>query len=142
MKRLKRRLNRFYNRAKINNSRESWSNFRHERNQYTNEVKKCKLEFEMKMVDDLSSACLNSKTYFKLAKEVFCQKGNSSISPIQSETGSILFNDFGKACTFNYFFAKASYLDNSNAETPEISEPEDGIKIHYCTTNQRSIIDT
>ena len=83
LRRLRRKVNRLHNQAKLNNSTDSWSRFRHERNHYTNEVHRCKLDYDKHKFEKLNSNNINPKTYYKMVKNCLNQSGNSAIPPIE-----------------------------------------------------------
>ena len=149
LRRLKRKLNRIHIQTKLTNTGEVWAKFRHERNHYTNEVKRCKYEFEQKKIDALNNTSVSSKTYFKLAKELFSEASDSSIPPLVTIGDTIIVDDHDKACAFNEFFSKASNIDDSIAILPENIEPIDGISLltdisitEQEIMDQLSILDT
>ena len=127
LRRLKRRVNRYHKLAKISKTDENWGKFRHERNHYINEVNRCKKEFDTKHLQEIDNADVNSKTYYKLSKELLRTSNDISIPPMLSEDGSIIVGDLEKATAFNKFFANASVLDDSEAILPQNSDPYPGV---------------
>ena len=129
LRRLKRKLNKTHGRAKLQNCVDIWERYRDQRNVYFREVKRCKNEYLTKIYAHIDSSNINSKTYFKLAKETFGFKGksNSEIPPIVLDDNTILTNDLDKAEAFNNFFTSASKLDTSKASLPVDSDPLPGI---------------
>ena len=132
LRRLKRKINRLFKKAKSQNSTIQWDNYKHERNFYFREVNRCKLEYFNKKYDLLNNEVLNPKSYFKLAKSTFGFTCNSSnvIPPLFSGNGHILTNDLDKASAFNNFFAEASNLNDSNASVPADTSVLPGISKH------------
>lgn len=127
LRRLKRKLNRFHQNAKISNTMENWARFRHERNHYINEVKRCKEDFDNKKYQSINNANPNSKTYYNLTKQLVGPFKDNSLPPMLSEGNNLIVSDIEKASAFNAFFAKASALDDSEALLPQNCEPYIGI---------------
>ena len=129
LRRLKRQLNRLHRKTKTLNTIIAWDHYKMKRNFYFREVKRCKTEFCEQFYESFDDQLLSPKQYYAVAKKLFPFKGTNSdsIPSLFDEKGSIISNDFDKACAFNNYFSKASYLEVSNACLPNDDNPFPGI---------------
>ena len=117
LRRLRRKLNRTHAKAKRYNSVDYRAKFRHERNFYTNEIHRCKQEFDNKHLDSLNSKELSKKSFFKITKSIMKGEIENKIPSIYNNN-NVINKDLEKAELFNTYFASASKLDDSTATLP------------------------
>ena len=118
LRRLCRKRRRLHKIAKHLNTPNSWAAFRKCRNQYFNEVKEAKLDYENNKYSSLAKECTSSKKYWSIMRKLLkSNDGYETIPPIETDT-EIITDDLDKANAFNDFFLKASSLDNFAKETP------------------------
>ena len=118
LRRLCRKKDRLFKRAKQINSPDSWNKYRLARNKYFNEVSEAKKAFDCSKYKKLVDENNSSKKWWSILKQV--QKSNEiieTIPPLDSG-GEILTDSLEKARAFNSFFQRASSLDDSNAALP------------------------
>ena len=118
LRQMKRKLNRLHERAKLHNTTDLWSQFRHHRNVYIREVQKAKKECTDKRFSDINEYNISAKRFFGFAKECFSKSKDNSMPPIITDDGDIIVNDCDKASHFNNFFASSSRINESSGSLP------------------------
>ena len=125
IKRLIRKRNRLYKKAKKNNNPVHWEKYRRIRNNVVSNLRKSKQKYYSSLAEKVNSSDHNnSKLWWKIVKQFLQdQKALSSEFPPIKEGDNLATGDADKAELFNDFFAKQCSLHTENAEPPEISYP-------------------
>ena len=108
-----------YKTTKSNNTATTWENYRIIRNEYFNEIKTAKKNFDDCKLKSLAEKKNSPKQWWSLIKQV--QQSNScneGIPPLEVND-QILTDDKDKANAFNTFFLDASTIDDTNAALPD-----------------------
>ena len=115
--RKRKRLHRRYNRTPNNHL---WENYKLIRNQITTEIRKSKTEYFEKVDKLLSSNNCNTKTFWKLSKQVLNLKPSSTI-PTLVTNNNYAETDFHKANMLNEYFASQTVVNDSNKQLPPLA---------------------
>ncbi len=78
LRKLIRKRNRIHKQAKTVNNEQAWYKFRKIRNEVTSLLRKCKLEYKNKIIEQINDNNVTAKTWFKLAKKLTDKKCSSS----------------------------------------------------------------
>lgn len=111
-----------HKKAKSLNNETAWVTFRQFRNEVTKQIRKAKSEYQNKLIDKMKSSNTNTKTWFKLAKQINNKQKHSTI-PTLLHNGSTANTEQEKAELLNNFFCSQSSLDDSNHPLPDLPEP-------------------
>ena len=115
--RKRKRLHRRYNRTPNNHL---WENYKLIRNQITTDIRKSKTEYFEKVDKLLSSNNCNTKTFWKLSKQVLNLKLSSTI-PTLVTNNNYAETDFHKANMLNEYFASQTVVNDNNKQLPPLA---------------------
>ena len=71
LRKLIRQRKRLHKKAKSLNTEITWSRFRTKRNEVTKAIKKAKVDYKKKIIENINDNTLNSKNWFKLTKSYY-----------------------------------------------------------------------
>ena len=141
LRRLCRKKNNFHNNAKHSNTYQDWLKFTTIRNLYFSEVKRLKTEFDQQKYQALAMNKKSSKKWWSLIKKVQNSNDNFEVIPPIETNSDILTRDKDKAEAFNVFFSKASELDDSNAQLPNITRVLEINNLNSLIISKEDIVD-
>ena len=119
LRRLCRRKNRLYHKAKEQGTEEAWGQYRAVRNEYFSKISEAKESHDKEKYKFLINEKNSSKEWWKVIKEILkASTQPDSIPPIEVD-GNIITDDKEKASAFNNFFLESSFLDDSKATLPD-----------------------
>ena len=128
--------NKIHKRAKQQNTEAAWSNFRKSRNKVTYSIRKAKETYEIKLINQINTSNISSKTWFKLVKNI-TNKQTKSIIPTLIVNKTTASTDQEKTEMLNNYFCQQSTLPdekyqplpnlpNANSVLPELTiSPQD-----------------
>lgn len=135
IRKLIRKRKRLYRKAKKTNGQLIWHEFRKPRNSVTNEIRKSKQNYFNKLTEELNREKINSKSFWKISKQLLkLDLSSSSVPPLQVN-GEILEIDLDKATALNDYFASQSTVDDTNRTLPPVNP------INYHTLDSIAISD-
>lgn len=112
--------NKIHQTAKSTNTESSWEEFRRIRNATTSIIRKSKAEHQSKIIKQINTENIQTKTWFKLANKLNNKKSKSSVIPTLFHNGIEASSDADKAELLNSFFCSQSTLDDGNHPIPTI----------------------
>lgn len=135
IRKLIRKRKRLHRKAKKTNDQLIWQNFRKTRNSVTNEIRKSKQNYYNKLTEELNKEKINTKSFWKISKQLLkLDLSSSSVPPLQVN-GEILETDSDKATALNDYFASQSTVDDTNRTLPPVNP------INYHTLDSIAISD-
>ena len=141
LRRLLRRKNKLYKKAKHSKLQQDWENFNRARNDYFSEIKQAKCTYDQQKYQLLANENKASKKWWSLIKKVQCSNDNYEVVPPIETENAILTKDKDKAEAFNEFFAKASQIDDSNAQLPDAGRILDINNLTSLSVTKQDIVD-
>ena len=140
LRRLRRRRDRLFRRAKRSNSAETWHLFRASRNTYVHAIKIAKEDYLRRQIEQLN-CCDSSKSWWLTMKGLTnFKRNNYSIPALNATGGNIITSPTEKAQYFNSYFLKNCSINSSSGRLPdECIEP--AVKLENVSLTQRDILD-
>ncbi len=119
LRRLKRKVNRLYHKARKSCLTSDWANYKEVLNQYNHDLEASENEYNDNLCNKLKFSDLTSpRQWWSIAKNFLGYKKNSSMPPI-SDGQTEYYSNSDKANAFNAFFLSHSNLDTSQATLPD-----------------------
>ncbi len=129
IRKLLRKRKKAHKKAKLANTESAWSEFRKLRNEVTKLIRKCKSEYEAKIIEKVNDPNTTAKDWFKLAKQLK-SKNKSTTIPTLIDDGNEAISDEDKTELLNKFFSKQSTIDDSLNRLP----PTTPLPLHNLST--------
>ncbi len=129
IRKLLRKRKKAHKKAKLANTESAWSEFRKLRNEVTKLIRKCKSEYEAKIIEKVNDPNTTAKDWFKLVKQLK-SKNNSTTIPTLIDDGNEAISDEDKTELLNKFFSKQSTIDDSLNRLP----PTTPLPLHNLST--------
>ncbi|MEW8547607.1 MAG: reverse transcriptase family protein, partial [Candidatus Thiodiazotropha sp.] len=140
IRKLIRKRKRLHRKAKKTNDQLIWQKFRKIRNTVTNEIRKSKQNYFNKLTDELNAEKINTKSFWKISKQLLkLDLSSSSVPPLHVD-GKILETDLEKATALNNYFASQSTVDDTNRTLPP-ANPVNRPALESIHINDQEIID-
>ena len=140
LRRLRRKRDRLFHRAKCNNLAETWQLFRSARNTYVHAIKTAKETYKQRQINKLN-ICDSSRSWWQTLKCLTNLKQNTpSIPALTTQEGNTITSPTEKAHYFNRFFLNNCSINSLSARLPNnIIEP--AVKLENIRLTQQDILD-
>ena len=119
VRKLIRQRKRLHKRAKKLNTFDAWAAFRIKRNETVKAIRKAKSDYLNNVCSSLNNPSCDSKTWYKLAKQIFYKSKNSDCIPTLIYETHSASTDYEKAELLNNYFCKQSSVNDRHAQLPE-----------------------
>ncbi|MES9992770.1 MAG: endonuclease/exonuclease/phosphatase family protein, partial [Candidatus Thiodiazotropha sp.] len=117
IKRLIRKKKRLYDKYKKTNNMTDFENYKHIRNQVTNEIRKSKSAELENLSEKLKDTNIRPNSWWKTLKYFIKPDQNSTIPPLNRD-GVIYCNDSEKSNILNAYFVEQTIIEEDNATLP------------------------
>ena len=132
--------NRLHQKAKRTTLTDDWARYRESRNDYFQEIKSAKSDFENnKYASLIADGQRNSKKWWHILKSLLGQTNDSDFPPLHAGN-QIITDNKEKATAFNDFFTSAAQLDDTNAQLPEYHADKE-VSLEDITVSNQDVLD-
>ena len=119
IRRLIRKRKRVHRKAKSTNLPNHWANFRKIRNSVIAEIRKVKLQYESKIIDEINNGDPQTQTWWKKISDFAgFQKKKQNIPTLVSNDDNIFTDDEEKASCLNDYFISQTLIDDYDKPLP------------------------
>ena len=115
---IRKKKKRLYDKFKKTNNKTDFDNYKHIRNQVTNEIRKSKTAEIENLSDKLKDSNISQSSWWKTLKYFIKPDQTSTIPPLNRE-GVIYCNDFEKSNILNTYFIEQTIVDEDKATLPQ-----------------------
>ena len=140
LRRLKRKVDRLYHRAKKKNRNYLWDRYKLLRNNYQNELDRAEVNYKKKISESLSHS-RNSKEWWSTVNHLLGRGGNDAYPPLKDpESDSYVSDNQKKAELFNDFFLSSNRINSDNIHLPNLAVDND-FEIRTVIATEQDVID-